>query len=173
MNVLSNGTVTLCVVLAFFTGQQSLGAAPRLAQTQSAAPGSQSPSPSGTPAKRDPAAGSTPATPDADGIYQVGNGVQPPKVIYSVDPEYTDLARRKKLAGISVVEAVVDAQGNPQGVHVKKSMGETVSKKLRAAAESLDRQAILSVSQYRFQPATYHGKPVPCRINVVVNFQFY
>lgn len=36
---------------------------------------------------------------DADGTYHTGNGVTPPILVYSVDAEFSDVARRKKIEG--------------------------------------------------------------------------
>lgn len=110
------------------------------------------------------------ATPDADGVYHVGRGVRPPRVITSVDPEYTDLARKKKISGICVVGLVVDAQGNPQNIRIVRSIGKDLESvggdldpKLKKAAEGLDQNAVNAVSKYRFSPAEYQGKRFPCR----------
>jgi hypothetical protein len=40
---------------------------------------------------------------DADGAYHVGNGVTPPMLVYSVDVEFSDAARRKKLGGTTTL----------------------------------------------------------------------
>jgi periplasmic protein TonB len=89
----------------------------------------------------------TQATSDAEGIYQVGNGVALPKVISSVDPEYTVQATRKKVSGGCVIGLVVDAQGNPRDIHVVKSTPEDVGPKLKKIAEGLDQNALKAVSQ--------------------------
>jgi protein TonB len=96
------------------------------------------------------------------GVMQVGNGVQPPKLIYSVDPEFSDEARKAKFQGTSVVSLVVDPQGMPQDIQI-----------LRALGMGLDEKAVEAVKQYRFKPAMYHGKPVAVQIDVVVDFHIY
>ncbi len=113
------------------------------------------------------------AAPDADGIYEMGNGVPSPKVISSVSPEYTDLARKKKLSGTCVVEVVVDTSGNPQNIRVASSLAEGLGRKLKKAAESLDQSAMKAASQYRFAPVQYQGKTVPVRVKIEVQFQIY
>jgi hypothetical protein len=75
----------------------------------------------------------------------VGDGVSPPKLLYAPDPEYTDKARRKKMNGSLVVSLTVDAAGKPQNVHVSRSLGEGLSKKLRPIALGLDESALKSV----------------------------
>jgi TonB family protein len=111
--------------------------------------------------------------PDASGVYHPANGVTPPQVIYSVDPEFTEKARKKKLGGTCTVGIVVDANGVPQDVHVVKSIAESVSPKLRSVAQGLDANAVEAVKQYRFKPATYQGKVVPTEVKIDVNFRIY
>jgi TonB family protein len=111
--------------------------------------------------------------PDASGKYHVGDGVSAPKLIFAPDPEFTDKARRKKLGGMLVVSLTVDAAGKPQDVHVSRSMAEGLSKKLRPIALGLDENAVKAVKEYRFEPATFQGKPVPVETAVEVNFRIY
>jgi TonB family protein len=113
------------------------------------------------------------ATPDADGTYHIGHGVRPPRVITAVDPEYTDLARKKKLSGICVVGLVVDAQGNPRNIRVVRSIAKDLDPSLKKAADGLDQNAINAVSKYRFSPAEYQGKPVPVQVNIEVSFRTF
>jgi TonB family protein len=112
-------------------------------------------------------------SPDADGAYVVGGGVTIPKVIHSEDPQFTNDARRKRVAGTSILSFIVDIDGNPTDVHVKRSLAETVSPKFHKIAEGLDQQAIKAVSQYKFEPATLEGKPVPVKLTIEVSFRLY
>ncbi|MGB0122150.1 MAG: energy transducer TonB [Silvibacterium sp.] len=96
------------------------------------------------------------------GLMHPGGGVSAPQVIYSVDPEFSDEARRAKYQGICVVSLIVDAQGNPQGIKIARALGM-----------GLDEKAIESVKQYKFKPAYYQGHPVPVMINIEVNFRIY
>jgi protein TonB len=94
------------------------------------------------------------------GVMSVGGGVSAPKVIYSVDPEFSDEARRAKYQGVCIVSIIVDAQGMPQHVHVVRALGM-----------GLDEKAIEAVKQYRFKPAYYQGHPVAVTMEVIVNFR--
>jgi TonB family protein len=96
-----------------------------------------------------------------------------PKVIYAPDPEFSDKARKKKLGGVCVFSVLIDAQGNPQDLQLVKSAADGVNQKQRSAAQSLDQKGMEAVRQYRFQPATLHGKPVPYRVMIEVNFRIY
>ena len=41
--------------------------------------------------------------PDASGKYHLGDGVSAPKLVFALDPEFSDQARRKRLGGTVVV----------------------------------------------------------------------
>jgi protein TonB len=96
------------------------------------------------------------------GLRKVGGGVSSPVVIFQVEPEFSEEARKAKFMGIVTVNLIVDTQGRPQNVHV-----------LRGAGMGLDDKAVAAVRQYRFKPAMEGGKPVPVELNVEVNFQIF
>jgi TonB family protein len=107
--------------------------------------------------------------PEVDGIYKIGNGVTPPKATYDPEAEFSDEARKmikkahiRDFQAVSTVGLVVDAQGLPQDICLKKPAGY-----------KLDEQAVKAVRQYRFKPATKDGTPVAVRIVVAVNFKTY
>lgn len=104
----------------------------------------------------------TVASPDASGIYHVGNGVLPPQLIYAPDPKYSSQARAAKYGGVSVVSLVVDAQGNPQNIQV-----------IRHLQMGLDEETLAAVKHYKFKPATLQGKPVPVAVDIQVKFRIY
>jgi len=89
-------------------------------------------------------------------------GQIPPAVLHTVDPQYSDEARRAKIQGAVLVSALVGVDGLPTDVHVTRSLGH-----------GLDEKAIECVSQYRFRPAQRDGKPVATHVNVEVNFQLF
>jgi periplasmic protein TonB len=96
------------------------------------------------------------------GIMSVGGGVSAPSVIHSVQPEFTNEARQSNFQGTVSLQLIVDAQGNPQNVHVTKHLGM-----------GLDEKAIEAVRQYRFKPAMYQGHPVAVQIVVDVEFHLH
>jgi Gram-negative bacterial TonB protein C-terminal len=111
--------------------------------------------------------------PDTYGIYHVGNGVTSPKVIYSVEPELADKLRKKKINASCVVGLTVDTDGNPKDVHVISSIPSLEDKKLHRAVMELHENCIRPVKQYRFEPATLQGRPVPVELKVEMKFQLY
>jgi TonB family protein len=97
------------------------------------------------------------------GVYQVGGGISAPTVIHSVEAEFSDEARRAKYQGVCMVSLIVDAQGNPQNIHVARALGM-----------GLDEKAIEAIRQYKFKPAMKDGKTaVPVMITIEVDFRLY
>jgi protein TonB len=96
------------------------------------------------------------------GLRKIGGGVSSPELIFKVDPEFSEEARRAKFMGIVLVNLIVDQQGRPENVHV-----------LRGVGMGLDEKAVAAVKQYKFRPAMEKGKPVPVELNVEVNFQIF
>jgi protein TonB len=96
------------------------------------------------------------------GVMHPGGGVSAPVVIYSVDPEFSDEARRAKYQGICMVSVIVDSHGNPQSIHIVRPLGM-----------GLDEKAKEAVAQYKFKPAYYQGHPVAVEVNIEVNFRIY
>jgi len=96
------------------------------------------------------------------GPKRIGGGVSAPVLIYSVDPEFSEEARRAKAAGNVMVKLWVDEKGNPTHVHVVRGIGM-----------GLDEKAVAAVKQYRFRPAMENGKPVLVEMNVEVTFTIF
>ena len=101
---------------------------------------------------------------------EVVAGITPPKLISSVDAEFSEEARRKRVGGETTLELVVGKDGMPRRVRVTKSAAEGQKPKLQKAAATLDARALDAVLQYRFQPATREGEPVAVLIHIVVAF---
>jgi protein TonB len=97
------------------------------------------------------------------GLYHVGGGVSAPVPIYTVDPEFSDEARRSKYQGVVLVGLIVNAQGYAENVHIVRALGM-----------GLDEKAIEAVKKYKFRPAMKDGKtPVPVPITIEINFRLY
>ncbi len=96
------------------------------------------------------------------GVMRAGAGVTPPELLYSVEPEFSDEARRAKYQGVCIVSLIVDSHGNPTHVQIERSIGM-----------GLDEKALEAVMQYKWKPAYYHGRPVAVAMSVVVNFHIF
>jgi protein TonB len=96
------------------------------------------------------------------GPKQIGGGVSAPVLIYEVEPEFSEEARKAKVAGNVLVNLWVDEKGIPTHVHVIRGIGM-----------GLDEKALAAVKMYRFKPAMENGKPVMVEMNVAVTFQIF
>lgn len=96
------------------------------------------------------------------GIYHVGGGVSAPRVIYQVDPEFSEEARKAKYQGTCTLMLVVDANGRPTDIRVANSLGM-----------GLDEKAIEAAKKWRFEPAMKDGHPVAVQIALEVDFHLY
>jgi TonB family protein len=96
------------------------------------------------------------------GLEHVGGGVSAPVPLFEPEAEFSDEARRAKYQGLCLVSLIVDAQGNPQGIHIARSLGM-----------GLDEKAMEAVRKYKFKPAMKAGHPVPVPITIEVNFRLY
>ena len=95
-----------------------------------------------------------------DRPVRVGGNVKAPIAVKRVDPVYTEVARRSRTQGIVIIEAVIDRQGNV-----------TEARVLKPLPFGLDAAALHAVRQWKFQPGTLNGQPVPVYYNLTVNFR--
>jgi len=96
------------------------------------------------------------------GLMNVGGGVAAPEVIHSVEPEFTEDARRANFQGSVSIKLIVDSQGNPQNVQLVRHLGM-----------GLDEKAVEAVRQYKFKPAMYQGHPVSVQIVIEMRFHLH
>jgi TonB family protein len=96
----------------------------------------------------------------ARGLERVKGSVKAPRPIYHPDPKYSESARRLKISGTVVLRVVVGDTGNVTEVVVSEPLGV-----------GLDEQAVDTVNQWKFEPATKDGKPVAVIANIEVNFR--
>ncbi len=94
------------------------------------------------------------------GPLRVGGNVKPPITIDRVKPDYTEPARKAKVAGTVVVEAIIDTHGNVQDVKVIKGL-----------PMGLGIEAEKAVKRWKFKPGTLNGEPVAVIFNLTVTFQ--
>src|SRR5262249_11815153 len=94
-----------------------------------------------------------------EGVYRVGGGVTAPSVIYRIEPEYSEEARKARYQGTVVLEALVRRDGKVDVVHLVRSLGF-----------GLDQNAIDALKKWRSRPATKNGTPVDVTVNVEVIF---
>jgi len=94
------------------------------------------------------------------GAYRIGGGVSAPSLVYKVEPEYSEEARKAKFQGSVLLQVVVDDKGNPRDIRVVRPLGL-----------GLDEKAIEAVQKWRFRPGLLNGKAVPVQAMIEVNFR--
>ncbi|HEV8631203.1 MAG TPA: energy transducer TonB [Thermoanaerobaculia bacterium] len=94
-----------------------------------------------------------------DDPQPVNASMVPPIVLFRVQPRYPDGARIARVEGIVVVQATIDRAGRVIDVQVVKGL-----------PMGLDASAVAAVKQWRFQPATLQGRPVPVYFQLTVQF---
>jgi TonB family protein len=94
------------------------------------------------------------------GVYRVGGGVSAPALIFKVEPEYSEEARKAKYQGTVVLYVEVDSAGKARNLRVVKSLGL-----------GLDEKAIEAVNKWKFRPGFKDGKPVTVAATIEVNFR--
>jgi len=102
----------------------------------------------------------TSATAPATGVYRIGNGVAPPRVLAKVEPEYSEEARAAGFAGTVTVSVEIGTDGLAHNPLVTRGLGL-----------GLDERAIDAISQWRFQPGMKDGQPVAVYATIEVNFK--
>jgi protein TonB len=96
------------------------------------------------------------------GPLRVGGDVKAPIKEKSVPPVYPELARKARIQGVVIIEAVIDREGNVVRAKVLRSPG---------AHFGFDQAAVDAVKQWKFKPGTQNGKPVDVIFTLTVIFK--
>ena len=94
------------------------------------------------------------------GPYRPGSGIEPPRLLREVKPDYTEEARRAGVTGEVLLEIVVRRDGTVGDVRVLQGLGR-----------GLDAKAVDAVRQWRFSPARRQQAPVDVMVEVAVEFR--
>jgi TonB family protein len=89
----------------------------------------------------------------------VGGDVRPAHLLSSTPPVYPALAKIQHVQGAVMVDAVVDASGR------------ITSTKVISGPILLHQAAMDALRQWKYQPATLDGQPVPMHLTVTVQFR--
>ena len=95
------------------------------------------------------------------GAYRPGNGVETPKLLKEVKPQYTAQAMRAKIQGTVLLECVVQPDGTVGNIKVVRSLDSTFG---------LDQEAMKAARQWQFAPGTRFGQPVPVLVTIEIAF---
>ena len=96
---------------------------------------------------------------EPEGPIHVGGDVKAPVKVSDPPPQYTEIARKARIQGVVIVQAIIDKQGNVTNVKVLKGL-----------PMGLDTAAKDAIRGWKFEPATLNGKPVDVYYNLTVNF---
>lgn len=86
--------------------------------------------------------------------------VTAPKVLYEVEPEYSEEARRAHFQGTVVLYVEVDTGGKARNIRVVRRLGL-----------GLDEKAVEAVSKWKFQPGMKGDRPVTVAATIEVSFR--
>jgi TonB family protein len=95
-----------------------------------------------------------------DGGRSGSRNVKSPQVIYKVEPEYTEEARKARYQGTVILAIDVDEQGRATNVRVVQGLGL-----------GLDEKAVAAIERWKFRPAIADGRAVRAPAVVEVNFR--
>lgn len=87
-----------------------------------------------------------------------GGSVPMPRKTYDVAPIYPEAMRQSGVAGVVILEVVLATDGSVSGVKV-----------LRGVAPAIDLAALEAAKQWRYEPVSLNGVPVPAVFTATVN----
>ncbi len=90
---------------------------------------------------------------------RIGGEVKEPIEISRVKPQYPEAARKARMQGVVILEAIITKDGSVSDVRI-----------LRGINPLLDNAAMRAVQQWKYKPATFNGRPVPVYLTVTVTF---
>jgi protein TonB len=94
------------------------------------------------------------------GGQRAGGPYTPPQLVFRVEPEFSDEARKARLEGTVVIHAEIDVNGRASNIRVVRPLGL-----------GLDERALDAVTRWRFRPATRGGKSCSAEAVIEVNFR--
>jgi len=97
-----------------------------------------------------------------DDIVRPGGAVRAPEILRRVEPQYPEAARKARIEGVVILDAVIAASGEVEEVRVIRSAGRLLDD---AAAEALRR--------WTYRPATLNGRAVRVLLTVTVSFRVH
>ena len=85
--------------------------------------------------------------------------VKPPRAVFAPEPEFSKEARNTHYTGVLTLTMVVGKDGRVSNVRAVGHPGM-----------ALDKKALEAFKKWKFDPATFDGKPVPVEVSLEVNF---
>ena len=107
-----------------------------------------------------PPALSNEVEPPGGEVFRAGGGVTAPALLHTVEPEYSEEARKAKYQGTVILYVEVSPDGHAVNPRVVRSLGM-----------GLDEKAIEAVRKWKFRPGYKDGKAVTVAVTIEVNFR--
>ena len=96
---------------------------------------------------------------ETEPVYELGDGITPPRLIRQVNPEYS-IKKGVGVKGSVAIALVINSKGIPENPKVVQGLDPEV-----------DKSAIEAIKQWRFSPAQKDKKPVAVKVTVEVQFR--
>jgi protein TonB len=96
---------------------------------------------------------------DGDGPLPIGREIEKPTLLYKVEPEYPEAARRARIHGTVTVQAVIGRDGTVEDAEI-----------VHSSHRLLEEASLEAVRQWRYTPVLLNGRPV--RVTFVVRVEF-
>jgi protein TonB len=90
---------------------------------------------------------------------RIGGEVVAPVLRTKVQPVYPEIARKARVQGTVIVEAIIDRQGNVTDARI-----------LRGLPMGVSEAAVAAIQKWKYTPATLNGRPVSVYLTVTVTF---
>jgi TonB family protein len=96
--------------------------------------------------------------------YTIEDGITAPKILYQPIPRYTEEAKKKKIEGTVLLQAIVRKDGTVHSIKIMKSLDK-----------GLDAAAIDTIArEWRFEPGKLpNGQPVDVQVTIEVSFRLF
>lgn len=101
-----------------------------------------------------------PPLPDSNRVHIIEGAVERPVLLHRVEPLYPEPARRVKLQGVVIVEAIINQDGHVVDARILKDIGF-------GCGESV----VQAVRGWRYEPARLDGRKISVYLTITVNFQ--
>ncbi len=95
-------------------------------------------------------------------IFKLGREIVAPKPQFTPEPEFSEVARKRRFQGTLGLNVVIDNTGKVRNIAIAKPLGM-----------GLDESAANAVAKWRFAPAMHDGRPVPVALYIEVDFHLY
>jgi protein TonB len=93
-------------------------------------------------------------------VYDLGEGIAPPRVVYQINPAFAGGSRGIRIVGSVAVGMVVSSEGLPKDLHI-----------VRGLDKDIDQSALEAMKQWRFDPARKDGKAIAVRVTIEIHFR--